>query len=139
LAELARSNRDAKSPPMARKLCILSGGEPVVPLAPTDRPRKGGRNQELVSGAVAALWADGMQDIAILSGGTDGEDGPTDAAGAVADAQLIREAKAQGVTPEPFLAINNSYAFFEQTGGLLKTGPTHTNVMDLQVILVDRA
>jgi glycerate 2-kinase len=137
LAELARSKRDA-GPQTRRKLCILSGGEPVVPLVATDQPRKGGRNQELVLGAVAALWADGMRDIAILSGGTDGEDGPTDAAGAVADAVLLCDAKAKGLTPEPFLAINNSYAFFEQTGGLLKTGPTHTNVMDVQVILVDR-
>jgi glycerate-2-kinase len=136
LAELARNNRDAVSPAIARKTCILSGGEPLVPLVATDLPRKGGRNQELVLGAVAALWEDGMHDIAILSGGTDGEDGPTDAAGAVADADVIREAKKLGLTPEPFLAINNSYAFFERSGGLLKTGPTHTNVMDVQVIVV---
>jgi glycerate 2-kinase len=138
LAELARKNRDAGSAARARKTCILSGGEPVVPLVASDLPRKGGRNQELVLGAVAALWGDGMHDMAILSGGTDGEDGPTDAAGAVADADVIREANKLGLTPEPFLAINNSYAFFERTGGLLKTGPTHTNVMDVQVIVVDR-
>jgi glycerate 2-kinase len=137
LAERARKNRDAASPTPASKTCLLSGGETIVPLAATDQPRKGGRNQELVLGAVAALWQDGMHSVAILSGGTDGEDGPTDAAGAVADADLIHEAKRQGLAPEPFLAINNSYAFFERTGGLLKTGPTHTNVMDVQVILVD--
>jgi glycerate 2-kinase len=138
LAEIARQTRDARLPAPSQLTCILSGGEPVVPLVATDKPRKGGRNQELVLGAVDALWADGMHQLAMLSGGTDGEDGPTDAAGAVADADLIRQAKRQGLTPDPFLAINNSYPFFEQTGGLLKTGPTDTNVMDLQVIVVDR-
>ena len=138
LAELAREARDDSSRALAKKTCILSGGETVVPLIATDEPRKGGRNQELVLGAVAALWDEGMEQLAILSGGTDGEDGPTDAAGAVADAELIGDAKRQGLTPEPFLAINNSNAFFARTGGLLKTGPTHTNVMDLQVIVVDR-
>ena len=79
-----------------------------------------------------------MDGMAILSGGTDGEDGPTDAAGAVADAELVREARMRGLDPASFLAINNSYAFFSETGGLLKTGPTHTNVMDVQVILIAR-
>lgn len=137
LAERARQNRDASLRKPGQKTCILSGGETVVPLAATDQPRKGGRNQELVLGAVATLWADGMHGMAVLSGGTDGEDGPTDAAGAVADADLLDEAKRLGLAPEPYLAINNSYAFFERTGGLLMTGPTQTNVMDVQVILVD--
>jgi glycerate-2-kinase len=137
LAALGRSLRDSKSPARA-PMCLLSGGEPVVRLVPTDQPRKGGRNQELVLAAVAALWDDGMHGIAILSGGTDGEDGPTDAAGALADASLVREAQKRGLAPGPFLAINNSYAFFDQTGGLLKTGPTHTNVMDVQVVLIDQ-
>jgi len=135
LAELARSIRDAAP---SRSVCVLSGGEPVVRLAPTDCPRKGGRNQEVVLGAVAALWDDGMERMTVLSGGTDGEDGPTDAAGAVAEAELLRAARRLGLTPEPFLAINNSYPFFDQTGGLLKTGPTHTNVMDVRVALVER-
>jgi glycerate 2-kinase len=137
LAELAKKIRDAR-PPALTGTCLLSGGETIVPLVATDKPRKGGRNQELVLGAVDALWGDGMRELAVLSGGTDGEDGPTDAAGAVANADLIREAKRLGLTPEPYLAINNAYAFFQETSGLLKTGPTHTNVMDLQVIVVDR-
>jgi glycerate-2-kinase len=137
LAELSRSIRDSE-PAASVPLCILSGGETVVRLSPTDEPRKGGRNQELVLGAVAALWEDGMDRIVILSGGTDGEDGPTDAAGAVAGSDLMREARTRCLAPESFLAINNSYAFFDQTGGLLKTGPTHTNVMDLQVTIIDR-
>ncbi|HET6324848.1 MAG TPA: MOFRL family protein, partial [Planctomycetaceae bacterium] len=81
-------------------------------------------------------WEDGLNRVAILSGGTDGEDGPTDAAGAVADAELIRTARQLGLSPGPFLAINNAYEFFERTDGLIKTGPTHTNVMDLWVGLI---
>ena len=117
-------------------VCVISGGEPVVQLAETDRPRKGGRNQELVLAACQRLWDDRAARIAILSGGTDGEDGPTDAAGAVLDALVIREAIRLGLKPADFLSINNSYEFFERAGGLLKTGPTHTNVMDLRVAVV---
>ena len=90
----------------------------------------------MILGAVDALWDDGMKLVAVLSGGTDGEDGPTDAAGAVADAELVRTARELELCPEPFLAINNSYEFFERTGGLIKTGPTHTNVMDVWVALI---
>jgi len=75
--------------------------------------------------------------ITILSGGTDGEDGPTDAAGAIADEQVIQSSKSQNLEPRPFLDQHNSYEFFERTGGLLKTGPTHTNVMDLRVALIE--
>jgi len=117
-------------------VCVLGGGETTVRLAPTSEPRRGGRNQELVLGVVDSLWEDGLNRVAILSGGTDGEDGPTDAAGAVADAELIRTARQLGLSPGPFLAINNAYEFFERTDGLIKTGPTHTNVMDLWVGLI---
>ncbi|REJ89471.1 MAG: DUF4147 domain-containing protein [Planctomycetota bacterium] len=119
-----------------RGICFLSGGEPVVNLVKTDGPQKGGRNQELVLAAVNRLWDDGMARIAILSGGTDGEDGPTDAAGAVADSELIARAKAAGLDPADFLSVNNSYPFFDRTEGLIRTGPTETNVMDLRVALV---
>ena len=77
-----------------------------------------------------------MERIVLLSGGTDGEDGPTDAAGAFADSHILEVARAKNLNPDDFLAINNSYPFFEQAGGLLKTGPTHTNVMDLRVALI---
>jgi glycerate 2-kinase len=117
-------------------VCVLGGGETTVRLAATSQRRSGGRNQELVLGAVDSLWEDGLPRVAVLSGGTDGEDGPTDAAGAVADAELIQIARGLGVLPEPFLAINNAYEFFERTGGLIKTGPTHTNVMDVWVALI---
>ena len=135
LAELCVAIRDTRRP-QPPPVCVLSGGEPVVHLAPTDQPRRGGRNQEVVLAAVERLWDDGMEQIAILSGGTDGEDGPTDAAGAVADDDLLKAARARNLNPADFLAINNSYPFFEDAGGLVKTGPTHTNVMDLRVALV---
>jgi glycerate 2-kinase len=117
-------------------VCLLAGGETTVRLVQTSQPRRGGRNQELVLGAIDSLWNDGLHDLVLLSGGTDGEDGPTDAAGAVADADLIRSAREQGLSPAPFLAINNAYEFFERTGGLIKTGPTHTNVMDVWIGLI---
>ncbi len=118
-------------------ICLLSGGEPVVELAPTDRPRSGGRNQELVLAAANRLWSEETDGIVILSGGTDGEDGPTDAAGAWIDSLVLENARRCGIEPTEFLKINNSYAFFAQAGGHLKTGPTHTNVMDLRVCLVE--
>ena len=136
LAELAIAIRDRKRP-VSPPVCVLSGGEPVVHLAKTDQPRKGGRNQELVLAAVQNLWDDGMRGIGLLSGGTDGEDGPTDAAGAFADEQVVRNAKSLKLNPAEYLAINNSYPFFAQANSLLMTGPTHTNVMDLRVVLID--
>jgi len=119
-----------------RPVCVLSGGEPVVQLAKTDRPRKGGRNQQLVLAGLVAGAEDGLRDVVLLSGGTDGEDGPTDAAGAYADAGILAEAARQGLDAESHLAINDAYTFFEQAGGLIVSGPTHTNVMDLRVALV---
>ena len=134
---LARKCREirANSPPGSR-VCLISGGEPLVRLVRTLSARKGGRNQELVLAAVQELWDTDMEGIAILSGGTDGEDGPTDAAGAIADADVMQAAKAGDLDVQPFLEINNSYPFFERTGGLIKTGPTHTNVMDMRVALI---
>ena len=74
----------------------------------------------------------------ILSGGTDGEDGPTDAAGAWADADIIENAKGEGLKPADYLRRNDAYHWFDPLGALIKTGPTHTNVCDLRVVLVDR-
>ncbi len=122
--------------PVVRPTCLLSGGEPVVQLTKTERPRKGGRNQQLALKALDCLWDEGLAGTVILSGGTDGEDGPTDAAGAWASSDVMARARASGLNPKPFLAINDAYHFFEQAGGLIKTGPTHTNVMDLRVALV---
>lgn len=125
-----------KQPCDAAGWCWLSGGEPVVQLVDTNLPRRGGRNQELVLAAVELMQHEDCQGIAIISGGTDGEDGPTDAAGAICDAEVCRRAQEQNLQAADFLAINNSYPFFAATGGLLITGPTHTNVMDLRVALV---
>jgi glycerate-2-kinase len=138
LAAQIRTLRDSNAAATG-PVCVLGGGESTVRLVATSQPRRGGRNQELVLGIVNSLWEDGLERVAVLSGGTDGEDGPTDAAGAVADEALIRTARELGLSPEPFLAINNSYEFFERTGGLIKTGPTHTNVMDVWVALIAAA
>lgn len=135
--DLAESCLEIRSDEVAvRPVCVLSGGEPVVQLAETSLTRKGGRNQELILAACQRLWENGADKLAILSGGTDGEDGPTDAAGAFLNSFVIDEARRIGLEPADFLAINNSYEFFDQAGGLLKTGPTHTNVMDLRVAVV---
>ncbi len=135
LLELCRAIRAGEGP-VAAPACVISGGEPVVQLAETDQPRRGGRNQELVLAVIQQAWETGLDRIAILSGGTDGEDGPTDAAGALVDQDLLKTARSRGLNPEPYLAINDSYTYFEAVGGLLQTGPTHTNVMDLRVALV---
>ena len=115
------------------KVCLLSGGEPTVTLTPTDQPRKGGRNQQLALSALCRLTRDDLTGLVLLSGGTDGEDGPTDAAGAFVDATVAAASTEHGLNPQSFLDRQNAYPFFEQTGGLLKTGPTGTNVMDLRV------
>jgi glycerate 2-kinase len=73
--------------------------------------------------------------LVLLSGGTDGEDGPTDAAGAVLSAEVVQAMLAQQLQPGPFLARNDAYRFFEPLGALFRTGPTHTNVCDLRVVL----
>ena len=118
--------------------CLISGGEPVVRLVESSRRGRGGRNQQLALAALEALASDGSQGIVICSGGTDGEDGPTDAAGAVVDADVVRAAREKGLDPRDYLARNDAYSFFQQTGGLLVTGPTGTNVCDVRVVLVDR-
>ena len=119
-----------------QSVCLIGGGEPVVQLAPTTRPRRGGRNQEVALSALCRLWNEDLNGIAILSGGTDGEDGPTDAAGATCSTVVRNAAKERHLDPFDALSINDSHTFFAAAGGLLKTGPTHTNVMDLQVAVV---
>ncbi len=84
----------------------------------------------------AAIALDGFAPVTIFSAGTDGSDGPTDAAGAIADAGTIIRARARGLDPRRFLAANDSYHFFEKLKGLVKTGPTGTNVGDVRVLLV---
>src|SRR5262249_60110391 len=114
--------------------CLLSGGETTVTLA--DDHGLGGRNQEFVLALAAKLGREGLRRVVVLSGGTDGEDGPTDAAGAVADADTLLRAENLGLAPAAFLARHDAYHIFDATGDLLRTGLTQTNVMDVRVILI---
>jgi glycerate 2-kinase len=133
LAGIVRSiQRDGL--PLRPPVCLLSGGETTVTLS-KDHGR-GGRNQELVLAMAIHLGPAGLADVVLLSGGTDGEDGPTDAAGAVADADTLRRAADQKLEPRDYLARHDAYSFFEATGGLLKTGLTQTNVTDVRVVLI---
>jgi glycerate-2-kinase len=117
--------------------CLISGGEPTVRLAPVDVRGLGGRNQQLCLAALAELsdW----RGVALVSGGTDGEDGPTDAAGACVDALVAAEAARRGLDVHDALARNDAYRFFEAVGGLLKTGATRTNVGDVRVVTVSQS
>ena len=117
--------------------CFLSGGEPVVKLVDASRRGLGGRNQQLVLAALEELAGDGAGGIVLLSGGTDGEDGPTDAAGAILDADVLAAARRAGLDPADYLARNDAYHFFAPLDALIKTGPTHTNVCDLRVVLAE--
>jgi len=132
-AGIVRSIR-ADGQPVRPPVCILSGGETTVTL--TGDHGRGGRNQEFVLAAAVKLGAAGLRDVVVLSGGTDGEDGPTDAAGAVADADTLTQAARRRLDPAAFLARHDAYSFFDAVGGLLRTGLTQTNVMDVRVLLV---
>lgn len=116
--------------PISSPACILSGGETTVNLRGGG---KGGRNQEFA--LAMALDIRDCPGIAVLSGGTDGTDGPTDAAGAVVDWTTCERAERRGLQPRSVLANNDAYPFFECLDDLLRTGPTHTNVMDVRVML----
>ncbi|XP_061864298.1 glycerate kinase [Colius striatus] len=128
-----------------RPVCVLAGGETTVQLRGTG---KGGRNQELVlrvglglhrAQALEANSPPGRCEIVFLSGGTDGQDGPTEAAGAFCGPELVEEALHEGLDVEAFLSNNDSYTFFREFHGgnhLLVTGLTGTNVMDIQAILI---
>lgn len=117
--------------PVNKPACIISGGETTVTI---EGKGKGGRNQEFV--LAAAIDIDGLKNTVILSGGTDGNDGPTDAAGAIADGKTINRAEELGLNAYEYLCGNNSYNFFEPLGDLVMTGPTNTNVMDLRIVLI---
>ncbi len=117
--------------PLKPPACILSGGETTLRVQGSG---KGGRNQEFA--LAAALEIDGWQEILVFSAGTDGTDGPTDAAGAFADGETVRRGKLLGLDPWTFLGDNNSYAFFKKLGDLLFSGPTGTNVMDMRIMLI---
>lgn len=117
--------------PVQRPACLISGGETTVTIRGRGR---GGRNQEFA--LAAALAIAGLKDVVMLSGGTDGTDGPTEAAGGIVDGTTVARAKALGLDAEAYLRENNSYGFLQPLGDLLITGPTYTNVMDVQLVLV---
>lgn len=114
-------------------VCIISGGETTVTVKGNGI---GGRNMELALSF--AIEIEGTDGITLLSAGTDGTDGPTDAAGAIVDGDTVREAKSLGINPLEYLDNNDSYNFFKKIDGLFITGPTGTNVMDIQIIVIDK-
>jgi len=120
--EIVRSGRPVKPP-----ACVVSGGETTVTIRGDGL---GGRNQEFV--LAAALDIAGLRNVAVFSAGTDGSDGPTDAAGAIADGRTCT----RNPRAAEFLARNDSYHYFEGLKDLIVTGPTRTNVMDIRLILV---
>jgi hydroxypyruvate reductase len=129
-AAIARQIRDFGQP-LKPPACVISGGETTVTIRGKGL---GGRNQEFV--LAAAIDIAGMEDVLILSVGTDGTDGPTDAAGAIADGRTVRRSRHDAVKT---LAENNSYPFFAELNDLIITGSTGTNVMDLHLILAGKA
>lgn len=115
--------------PLARPACVVAGGETTVTIRGQG---KGGRNQELA--LAAALQIEGLDDVMIVALATDGTDGPTDAAGAIADGSTVRRGTEKGMSARHSLADNNSYHFFEALDDLIVTGPTNTNVNDLTFV-----
>jgi glycerate-2-kinase len=116
--------------PLNRPACVLMGGEPTVQIRGKG---KGGRNQEL---ALAVAMSDIKQPYVFVSCGSDGTDGPTDAAGAIVDEKTLPRAGEMGLFATRFLANNDSYHFFQELKDLIKTGPTGTNIMDIIIALI---
>jgi glycerate 2-kinase len=127
-ASVAQTHQNA-----GRSLAYIAGGETVVKLTGNGL---GGRNQELV--LAAAIGLDGLKDTAVFSVGSDGTDGPTDAAGGYADTHTAQALRSKGIDPQKLLDDNDSYHALETCGGLIVTGPTGTNVNDLMVLLIRR-
>src|SRR5579883_117479 len=114
----------------SRPVCLLAGGETTVTVRGAG---KGGRNQEFALAAAIAI--EDAENVAVLSAGTDGTDGPTDAAGAIATGETLARARRIGLSAEEYLAHNDSYCFFDALNDLIRTGPTGTNVMDIHILL----
>ncbi len=114
-----------------RPFCYIAGGETTVTIRGKG---KGGRNQELALGAVDELA--GSKDVMLIALATDGDDGPTDAAGAVVTGESARRAESLGLRAADYLSRNDAYPFFAKVGDLLKTGPTGTNVNDLILLCI---
>ena len=121
----------ASGHPLPRPCAVIAGGETTVAVRGTGR---GGRNQEVA--LAGAFGLRGLQDVLLASIGTDGSDGPTDAAGAWVDGTTVEQAAGRGLDPLAYLAENDAYTFFDRLGGsnLVRTGPTNTNVNDLYLL-----
>ena len=121
--------------PVVKPGCIIAGGETTVTLKGSG---KGGRNQEMALSFLNEMAGnpDAYKGIYFLSAGTDGNDGPTDAAGAFASLEILESGKEKGLSPALYIAQSDSYNYFKSAGGLLTTGPTNTNVCDVQLILI---
>lgn len=132
IARAAISTKNRLQVPGRQGMCFVYGGETTVTVKGAGT---GGRNTEMA--LAFALAVAGTGGMTFLSGGTDGTDGPTDAAGAVADGNTAPDARARGIDPDAHLERNDSYTFFKQAGGLVITGPTGTNVMDLYITLIE--
>lgn len=128
-AAILREIAEARHP-VAAPACVLSGGETTVTVRGQG---KGGRNQEFALAAAAEIA--NCKNVLVLSAGTDGTDGPTDAAGAIATPTTAVRARKQNIDLDRHLADNNAYPFFDALGDLVKTGPTGTNVMDIHLLL----
>jgi len=120
---------DASGHPLARPCLLVAGGETTVAVRGQGL---GGRNQELA--LAAAFGLRGLRNVLLASIGTDGNDGPTDAAGAFVDGSTLERAAALGLDAQQSLADNDSYTFFDRLGDLIRTGPTNTNVNDLYLL-----
>ncbi len=129
---ILRVARQAKNEKPNNKICFLFGGEPTVQIAGNG---SGGRNQHLA--LLVANQLEDNEEITFLSAGTDGTDGITQAAGAVVDSNTINDAQSMGLSIDEYLSEFNSHNFFKQAGGIVNTGPTFTNVMDLMMVLIN--
>ncbi len=130
---LAKKAKEVKSSKATNcQICLISGGETTVTVK---GPGIGGRNMEFALSFATEI--EGIDGITLLSAGTDGTDGPTNAAGAIVNGQTVHNAKAIDVDPEKFLLNNDSYNFFKQIDKLFITGPTGTNVMDVQIAVIE--
>ncbi|WP_300667795.1 DUF4147 domain-containing protein [Desulfoluna sp.] len=134
IADIARDAADSETF-TPKPACLIFGGETVVTLTGNG---KGGRNQEMALAFLHDMktWGTEKHRVAFLAASTDGNDGPTDAAGAFADATLLEKALTSGLSTTACLAANDAYTFFDTLGALHKTGPTNTNVCDLQIVLI---
>jgi glycerate-2-kinase len=139
-AEPLRGEARALGAALAREALALRAAEPSLLVAGGETtvtvrgPGRGGRCQELALGAALALA--GARGVVLLAAGTDGSDGPTDAAGAFADGESVARGRARGLDAESALARNDAHGFFSREGGAFTTGPTGTNALDLALVWI---